>query len=192
MGSGACGRVLADFRDDLSETEIQYLRLSALGNEDVCRFDVAVNDSLGVSRVEGIGDFDAEIKDGLAIQRAPGNTMLESDALQVLHRDEDLAVLLTDVVHSADVGMIQGGRGLGFALETRQGLGVVGHIVGQELQGHKPLETGVFSLEDHSHPTTTEFFNDAVMRDYRVEHGAKVEANGCLIIGLTLRRVNSA
>ena len=72
--------------------------------------------------------------------------------------------------------MIQGRRGLRLALEARQSLRVLANFVGQELQGDKALETGVFGLVDHAHPTTTEFFENAVMRDCLFDHelsGAK-------------------
>ena len=78
-----------------------------------------------------------------------------------------------DVVNRADVGMIQCRRRLRLALEARQSLGVLSNFIRQELQGDKALETGVFGLVDDAHPTTTEFFENAVMRDCLFDHELK-------------------
>ena len=81
-----------------------------------------------------------------------------------------LAFLLADVVNSADVGMIQSGRGLRFALEAAKRLRVAGHFVGQELQGDEAMEASVFGLVDDAHPAAAELFDDAVMRNGLADH----------------------
>ena len=57
--------------------------------------------------------------------------------VQKLHGDERLAVLLANVVNGADVGMIQSGSRLSFALETGQGLRVAGNFVEAEISGRR-------------------------------------------------------
>ena len=54
---------------------------------------------------------------------------------------------------------------LGFALEARQRLRVLGDIIGQELQGDEAIELGVFGLVDHTHAAAAELLDDAVVRD---------------------------
>jgi hypothetical protein len=76
-----------------------------------------------------------------------------------------MAVLLPDLVDSADIGMVEGGGGLGLALEPAQGLRISSNFVGQELQGDKPVQGYVFGLVDHTHPATTELLDNAVVRD---------------------------
>jgi hypothetical protein len=44
-------------------------------------------------------------------------------SVQELHHDERLTILLAYVVSSANLGVVQSGRGLGFALEASQHLG---------------------------------------------------------------------
>jgi hypothetical protein len=68
-------------------------------------------------------------------------------------------------VDSADVGVIQCGCGLPLALEASQSVRVARDIVGQELQGNMPVQPDVFSLIHHSHASTTELGDDAVVRD---------------------------
>ena len=69
-----------------------------------------------------------------------------------------LAIVLADVVNRADVGMVQGGSGLGFAAEALKGLRIVGDVFRKEFQRDKTAEAGVFGLIDHAHPATAELF----------------------------------
>src|SRR5580692_5267628 len=61
--------------------------------------------------------------------------------------------------------MIQGRRGLRFALEAAEGLRVFRNLVRQELQDDKAVQLYVLSLVNHTHTTTAELFDDAVVRD---------------------------
>ena len=98
------------------------------------------------------------------------DAMLQRHAVQKLHGDEGLAVLLADVVDGADVGMIQRGSGPGFAAEAVQGLRVAGDLVGQELEGDEAMQPRVLGLVDHTHTAAAELFHDAVVRDGLVDH----------------------
>ena len=70
-----------------------------------------------------------------------------------------------DFVDGADVGMVQRGGGPRLAAKAFQGLRVLGHIVGQELQGDEAAEFSVLGLVDHTHPAAAELLDDAVVRD---------------------------
>jgi len=60
------------------------------------------------------------------------------------------------VVNGADVGMIQGGRRLRFALETSQRLRITANFLRQKFKGHKAVEPCVLGFVDHAHATATE------------------------------------
>ena len=60
-------------------------------------------------------------------------TVPEGLSLQQLHNDEGLPLVLFNLVDRADVGVVQRGRGAGFALETLQRLGTVRQLLRQEL-----------------------------------------------------------
>ena len=91
--------------------------------------------------------------------------MLQRQAVQKLHGDERLTVLVANFVDGADVGMIQCGGGLRFALKAVEGLRVFGYVVGQELQGDKAVELHVLGFVDHTHAAATELLDDAVVRN---------------------------
>jgi hypothetical protein len=96
--------------------------------------------------------------------------MLEGHAVQVLHSDEGLSVLLTDVVNDADIGMIESGSRPGLALEAGQGLRIAGHFIGKKLESDEAMQACVLSLVHHAHATTAELLENAVVRDSLVDH----------------------
>ena len=90
--------------------------------------------------------------------------MLEGHAIEVFHGDEGLAVLFADVVDGADVGVIQSGCGLGFALKTGENLRIAGNFGGKEFERDKTMQASVFGFIDNAHTSTAETFDDAVVR----------------------------
>jgi len=66
--------------------------------------------------------------------------------------------------------MVEGRSSLSFSLETSQGLGVLGDIIGQKLQGDKSVQGYVLGLIDNTHPATAELLDDAVVRDGLADH----------------------
>ena len=55
--------------------------------------------------------------------------------------------------------------GFGFALKAGKHLVVFGDISGKKLQSDKAIEFDVLGLVHNTHTATTEFLDDAVMRD---------------------------
>src|SRR5438105_1727654 len=104
--------------------------------------------------------------------------MLQGLAIQKLHGDKCLTILLADVINGADIGVIQGRRGLRFALETTQSLGVFGYFIGQKLQRHEAMQPSVLGLVDNTHPASAELLDDAVMRNGLAEHRTNAMAYG--------------
>jgi hypothetical protein len=91
-------------------------------------------------------------------------------AVQKLHGDEAFAVVLTDFVNRADVGMVQGGRSTGFATEAFERLRVFGYSLRMKLQRYEASKFGVLSFVDDTHPAAAEPLDDAVMRDRLADH----------------------
>jgi hypothetical protein len=73
-------------------------------------------------------------------------------------------------MNGANVGMVQGGGSAGFTSETFQWLRVLRQIFGQELQCHKAPKISVLGFVDHTHASSAEFFDDAIVRDGLVDH----------------------
>ncbi len=48
---------------------------------------------------------------------------------------------------------------------------ILGKLLRQELQGNIATQAGVFSLVDHTHPTTAELLQDFVVGNGLADHG---------------------
>src|SRR5437868_1200486 len=83
-------------------------------------------------------------------------------------------------MNRADVGMIQGRGGTGFAAEAFERIRIVSDIGRNELDRNKASELCVFRFVDHTHATAAEFFDDAVMRDGLADHGQR----GAIMLGV--------
>ncbi len=138
---------------DLGQAEIQDLRVLALGHKNIRRLNVAMDDSLGVGRVERVGDLDAQRKQRVQFHGTVADDVFQRRAVEVLHDDEGLAVLLANVVDGADIWMVERRCGPGLAAEALERLPVLGHILRKELQGDEAVKAGVLSLVDDSHAT---------------------------------------
>ena len=150
---------------DFGEAEIENFGVAAAGDEDVGGFDVAMDDLLGVGGVEAVGDIDGEGKEEFEVHGTPADSVFQGLAVEKFHGDEGFAIVFADVVNGADVGMIERGRGFGFATEAFEGLGIVGDVVGKEFQGNEAVEARVFGFINYAHSAATEFFENAVVGD---------------------------
>jgi len=144
--------------------------MAALRNKNVRRLDVAVQDPFGMSSIERVGNLDCQTKQNIGFDRPARDAMLERDAIEKLHDQEGMPILLSDLMNSADIRMIERRSGLRLALKTRQSLRVFDNVVGQKFQGDETMKGNVLSLVNHAHAAAAEFFDDAVMRDRLADH----------------------
>jgi hypothetical protein len=152
------------------QAKVENLCVSTLGNKDVRRFDVPVDDAFSVSRVERIGNLDRERQNQLHLQRPSSNLLFQRDAVEKLHHDKGLSILLINFMDRADVRMIQCRSGPCLTLEPGQSLSVLGYFIRQEFQGNEPMQLHILGLVYDTHPTAAEFLDDAVMRNVLFEH----------------------
>src|SRR5207244_9571667 len=100
-------------------------------------------------------------------QRAALQRVGERFALEELHDQERLPVVVADVEELADVRVAQAGRGAGLADEALAGRGVAG--VADGLDGHLAPQPLVLGGVDYAHATLAQLADDAVGAD-AVEH----------------------
>jgi hypothetical protein len=89
------------------QTKIEKFGVPAFRDEDVRRFDVAVDDFARMRRVQSVRNLDSDIQHQLARDRAAADPMFERLPVEKLHHDELLAVELADVIDRADVRVIE-------------------------------------------------------------------------------------
>ncbi len=92
--------------------------MASLRDKNVCGLNVAVNDSFRVRCVQRVGNLNPQFQHLLDVQRFARNAMLQRHPVQKLHGDERLSLLFANVIDRADIGVIQCGCGLGFALKA--------------------------------------------------------------------------
>lgn len=153
---------------------VKNLHLAALGDEDVRRLDIAVDDAARMRRFQRIRDLNSIIQDHIERQRLVVDPVLQRLAIEEFHGDERLAAVRSDVVNRADVRVIERGCGLRLALESFERRGIVRRFVRQKLQRDRTAKPRVFGLEYDAHPATAEFFEDAIVRDRLSNNGLRV------------------
>ncbi len=58
---------------DLGKTKVQNLGVSSLGDEDVRRLDVPVNNSFGMGGIQGVGNLDSDSEQLFQFHRPSGD-----------------------------------------------------------------------------------------------------------------------
>ncbi len=97
--------------------------------------------------------------------------MFQRHAVEKLHGDEHIAMLIVNFIDGTNVRVVQCGGGLGFALEPAERLRVFGYVVRQEFERDKAIEFDVLSLVHHAHATAAKLVHDTIMRDVSPDRG---------------------
>jgi hypothetical protein len=73
-------------------------------------------------------------------------------------------------MNGADIGVVQGGGGTGLSTETLQRLRVLRYGFREKFESDEAAKVSVLGLVDHTHSTTAELLQDAVVRDGLANH----------------------
>jgi hypothetical protein len=133
--------------------QVGMLALSRLVDEHVAGLHVAVDEASCVGGVEGPGDLGQDDHGLVRIERPIGQAAGEVDPVDIPHREEGRAFDLARLVERDDVGMVDGRRESRLALEAGPEVGVLGQLVGQQLEGHLAPELALLGEVDDPHPT---------------------------------------
>ncbi len=179
----------------LREAEVEDLRLPARRHPQVGRLDVAMHDALGVRRLERVRDLDRDGEDLVHRHRPPSHHLGQGLAVEQLHHDEVLLLVLLDRVDRADAGVVERRGGARLALEPLERARVPRHLGAQELERHAPPELRVLGLVDDAHAAAAELADDGVVangvagegfhggEDARRRDGARSNASPLAAIG---------
>src|ERR1700751_2518102 len=137
-----------------------------------------MNDTFGVGGIKGVGDLDGEREDQVRVHRTIPDAVLQRHAIEEFHHDERLTVLLTDVVDSTDIRMVQRRGSLCLPLKPGERLMIAGDILRQELERHKAMKACVLRFVNHTHSASAELLDDAIVGDGLVDHEWRKDS-GC-------------
>jgi hypothetical protein len=159
----ALGRGVAGGADRTGQTEVGDLYRALVGDQHVLGLDVAVDDTRVVRGRERGQDR------GEQIQRSRGGEgrlladhVTQRAAGDVLHRQEQGAVVVTLVEHRDHVRVREAGGGPGLGHEPAGELGVVTEPVVHHLERDGPVQPHVEGLVDRGHPALGDAGTDAV------------------------------
>jgi hypothetical protein len=93
-------------------------------------------------------------------------------ALQQLHDDKRLAIVIPDIVKGANIGMVEDGYGPGLSSEARHRSAGCRQLHGQEFEDNVTTQADVFGPVHLSHATLANLLNDPVMGNRFANHFA--------------------
>ena len=173
VGDGAHGRAgrrhpgdrFLGLGEHLRQAEIDDLHVAVMRQHDVGGLEIAMHDARAVRGGQPGGDIARDARRLADGQRPALDALPQRLAVVERHRDEELAVPFADVVHRGDVGMVEGAGGLRLAQEAGACVRVLRDRRRQKLERDLAMQALVFGKIDDAHPTGTDGFEDAVMRD---------------------------
>ncbi len=135
----ARARELAVAVDATDQSEVDHERLAAVVDQDIGRFQIAVQDSALVGVLHRVGDCRHQLgrRPRLLEFREP---LREISPLDELHAEEATAVLFADVVDRHDIGMIELGDRLGLVAKPPRGIGTRPPGVTNHLERYQAVE----------------------------------------------------
>jgi hypothetical protein len=127
-----------------------------------------MNDAFLMGSVEPVGNLDSVVDQlakpfGCVSSCSRFDPFTERHALQKLHDDEGLSLVIAQLIDRANVRVIEGGGGPGFALKAFEGSRLAGQLSGQKLDGHTSGKFQVLALIHQSHASAAEKPDQPVM-----------------------------
>ena len=110
-----------------------------------------MNDSSIVSGCQSARQFHAVVQHLAQPHRAFAKAIAQGLALQQLGHDIRRSVVLADVKNGDNVGMVEGGGGLGFLLKAAKPFGIARPVLGQYLDRNVAFQRGVAGAIDLAH-----------------------------------------
>ena len=129
--------------EDLGNAKVEQLGGAGRVDQDVARFEVAVNHQMLVRRLDPRADFQKELEAAAYVQ-APGVApLVDGLALDVLHHEVGASLVArAAVVEPRDARVVELGEDLALGEETAHNLLGV-HATFDQLEGHPTLELAV-------------------------------------------------
>ncbi len=156
---------------DFRQTEVEQLGRSAVRDEDVAGFQIAVNDPVRMRGVERVGDRCRQLQKLGQRQRAAREAVAQAFALQKLHHEKRHAAFATHFVNRADVRMVERRRRARLPVESLHRAFIRQECRREELERHLAAQSRVLRAVDNAHAAGADLFDHAVGADGLANHG---------------------
>ena len=146
----------------LGNPEVGDLGVTVVLQEDVARFDVAMQHTELVGGHQCGERFGDDEQDSRCCQRPAGNLVAQRGPRQPFHDEVGQRVVLAVVQDGHDVGMDEPRREAGLLLEPLAHAGQGLRLRAEDLHGDRSLQAVVEGVEDAGHTAFAEQATDAV------------------------------
>ena len=134
------------------EPEVQHLDGAVRPDLDVGGLQIPVDDPLRVGCFERIGNLPEDWQRFIECERAACDPVGERRPLDQLESQRVDAVRLLEAENRGDVGMVQRGKHLGFALEPGEAVWIECEGLGKNLERDVPIQPDIVGLIHLAHP----------------------------------------
>jgi hypothetical protein len=159
------------FLSQFGQPEIEDSHVAELGDEDVRGLDVPMHDAVIVRACETGRDLKGDADHLVNRHGAAPDACEQGLPLVERHHDEEAPLFgLTDIVHGADVLMVEGRGGAGLLNESALARRVCCQIRHHHLDRHEPLEPDVFRFVDLARRPGAHIREDPIVRERAAQH----------------------
>ena len=125
-----------------------------------------MDDAAFVGGFEGLGDLAGDGEDFCEGDGASLHAIEQSFAGDQFHGEGPAALGLDESIDDGDVGMVQRGEDLRFAIEAGEAVGVAGEGSGKNFDSGVAVELGIAGAVDFAHAAGAERREDFVMGEF--------------------------
>ena len=145
----------------LGQPEIEQFG-ARLGEHDVAGLQVTMHDARAMRGHERISDGDRVLEGLVHRYRSASQPLRQRLPFEQFHDQKVDPVGVTKVVKHANVRMVQRCNGLRLALEPFSPRGVLSQVVRKDLDGNRPVQTGVYGAVHIAHATRRKLSLEAI------------------------------
>jgi hypothetical protein len=148
--------LLVEIAVKLGDAKVDHFDVAVFGDEDVFRFEVAVDDAVGVEVAEGVGDLKDNFKGFSLSERFLLDELPKRDAADKFHGDVEPFFPLPLPVEADDVGMIGRFNDLSLFEEAIDDLFVLEKFGEEHFDGDGLLGLGMGAEKEDAHAAAIE------------------------------------
>src|SRR5215469_16760090 len=139
--------------------------MAAVGYKNVGGLDIAMKDPFAVGCVQSICHLNTQRERSRDIERLSANVLTKGLALEKFHHQKGMATGFSDIVDSADIGMIERGSGPSLALKAFPG-GNRRKFLRQDFYSYVAMEPCVPRAINFAHPALADGGKDLVGAEF--------------------------
>jgi hypothetical protein len=151
----------------LGQAEVGDPGLIRFVDDDVGRFEIAMEDAVPVSVMDRLGDG-LDVPGRHSRRDGPvAHDLAQRPAGHVVHREERLTLVLAHLVNGYDVRVLQRGSGLGLGAEPTHELGPRERGADHHFEGDNAVQASLPGSVNHAHSPTGDFLQQLVVAEDR-------------------------